>query len=152
GRGPRTVGPTASGRGHKGQLLRAGGPRRILGQPSTGPPLRLPQLERLQLPFWPPHLRPGVPAGQNISSLIVTSWVPGRSGRENRRITARTRGEVAMQLGFIGLGYMGAGMAANLQKAGYKLVVHDIRQDSATPHLKAGASPRSRPWRSVPAG
>ena len=34
---------------------------------------------------------------------------------------------------------MGAGMAANLQKAGYKLVVHDIRQASATPHLKAGA-------------
>src|SRR5215813_10012212 len=44
-----------------------------------------------------------------------------------------------MQLGFIGLGTMGAGMAANLQKAGYKLVVHDIRQKSATPHLKAGA-------------
>ena len=44
-----------------------------------------------------------------------------------------------MQVGFIGLGTMGAGMAANLQKAGYKLVVHDIRQDSATPHLKAGA-------------
>jgi 3-hydroxyisobutyrate dehydrogenase len=34
---------------------------------------------------------------------------------------------------------MGASMAANLQKAGFKLVVHDIRQESATPHLKAGA-------------
>jgi len=44
-----------------------------------------------------------------------------------------------MQVGFIGLGTMGAGMAANLQKAGYKLVVHDVRQDSTTPHLKAGA-------------
>ena len=44
-----------------------------------------------------------------------------------------------MQLGFIGLGTMGAGMAANLQKAGYKLIVHDVRQDSAMPHLKAGA-------------
>src|SRR5262249_10951728 len=44
-----------------------------------------------------------------------------------------------MQVGFIGLGTMGAGMAANLQKAGYQLVVHDIRQDSATPHLNAGA-------------
>ena len=44
-----------------------------------------------------------------------------------------------MQVGFIGLGTMGASMAANLQKAGYKLVVHDVRQDSATPHLKAGA-------------
>src|SRR5262249_51718253 len=44
-----------------------------------------------------------------------------------------------MQVGFIGLGTMGAGMAANLQKAGYKLVVHDIRENLATPHLKAGA-------------
>ena len=31
-----------------------------------------------------------------------------------------------MQIGFIGLGTMGASMAANLQKAGYKLVVHDV--------------------------
>jgi 3-hydroxyisobutyrate dehydrogenase-like beta-hydroxyacid dehydrogenase len=44
-----------------------------------------------------------------------------------------------MQVGFIGLGTMGASMATNLQKAGYKLIVHDIRQNSATPHLKAGA-------------
>jgi 3-hydroxyacyl-CoA dehydrogenase len=35
-----------------------------------------------------------------------------------------------LQVGFIGLGIMGASMAANLQKAGYQLVVHDIRQDS----------------------
>jgi 3-hydroxyisobutyrate dehydrogenase len=44
-----------------------------------------------------------------------------------------------MQVGFIGLGIMGASMAANLQKAGYQLVVHDIRRDAAMPHLKAGA-------------
>ena len=44
-----------------------------------------------------------------------------------------------MQVGFIGLGLMGASMAANLQKAGHKLVVHDIRKASATPHLSAGA-------------
>ena len=44
-----------------------------------------------------------------------------------------------MQVGFIGLGTMGASMATNLQKAGYKLVVHDLRQNSATPHLNAGA-------------
>src|SRR5215470_15315053 len=44
-----------------------------------------------------------------------------------------------MQVGFVGLGTMGAGMAANLQQAGYQLIVHDIRQDSAMPHLKAGA-------------
>src|SRR5262245_43244049 len=44
-----------------------------------------------------------------------------------------------MQVGFIGLGIMGTSMAANLQKAGYQLVVHDIREASATPHLKADA-------------
>ena len=44
-----------------------------------------------------------------------------------------------MQVGFIGLGTMGAKMAASLQKAGYRLVVHDLRRDAATPHLAAGA-------------
>ena len=44
-----------------------------------------------------------------------------------------------MQVGFIGLGTMGASMATNLQKAGYKLVVHDLRQNSATAHINAGA-------------
>ena len=44
-----------------------------------------------------------------------------------------------MQVGFIGLGTMGARMAANLQKAGYKLVVHDLRKDAAAPHIAAGA-------------
>src|SRR5215510_14826504 len=52
-----------------------------------------------------------------------------------------------MQVGSIGLGIRAAGMAANLQKAGFELVVHDIREASATPHLSAGAkwanSPKS---------
>jgi 3-hydroxyisobutyrate dehydrogenase len=34
---------------------------------------------------------------------------------------------------------MGAGMASNLQKAGYDLVVNDIREEAASPHLAAGA-------------
>ena len=45
----------------------------------------------------------------------------------------------AMQVGFIGLGTMGASMASNLQTAGYMLVVHDVRRESAIPHLEAGA-------------
>jgi len=45
-----------------------------------------------------------------------------------------------MPIGFIGLGTMGARMAGNLQKAGYKLVVHDIRKEAAAPHLAAGAA------------
>jgi 3-hydroxyisobutyrate dehydrogenase len=45
-----------------------------------------------------------------------------------------------MKLGFIGLGTMGAGMALNLRKAGHDLVVHDMRKESAQPHLAAGAT------------
>jgi 3-hydroxyisobutyrate dehydrogenase-like beta-hydroxyacid dehydrogenase len=45
-----------------------------------------------------------------------------------------------MQIGFIGLGTMGASMAANLQKAGYQLVVHDVRHASAEPHIGRGAT------------
>jgi 3-hydroxyisobutyrate dehydrogenase len=44
-----------------------------------------------------------------------------------------------MKVGFIGLGTMGNGMAANLQKAGYELVVHDIRRAAAEPYLAKGA-------------
>src|SRR6266852_3185345 len=50
-------------------------------------------------------------------------------------------------VGFVGLGTMGGPMAANLQKAGFKLVVHDLRRQAASHHLNAGAiwadSPRA---------
>jgi len=42
-------------------------------------------------------------------------------------------------VGFVGLGIMGGRMAANLQKVGFKLVVHDLRRQAATHHLNAGA-------------
>ena len=42
-------------------------------------------------------------------------------------------------VGFVGLGTMGGKMAANLLKAGYKLVVHDLHRQSAGHHLQAGA-------------
>lgn len=45
-----------------------------------------------------------------------------------------------MKIGFIGLGTMGRHMAANLMKAGYVLVVHDVRREAAAPHLQGGAS------------
>jgi 3-hydroxyisobutyrate dehydrogenase len=44
-----------------------------------------------------------------------------------------------MKVGFIGLGTMGDGMAANLRKGGYDLVVNDIRQEAAKPHIANGA-------------
>ncbi|HEU0206505.1 MAG TPA: NAD(P)-dependent oxidoreductase [Pseudolysinimonas sp.] len=43
-------------------------------------------------------------------------------------------------VGFIGLGSMGAGMTRNLQKAGYPLVVNDLRPESAEDLVKGGAT------------
>jgi 3-hydroxyisobutyrate dehydrogenase len=48
-----------------------------------------------------------------------------------------TRDDVVV--GFVGLGIMGGRMAANLQKAGYKLIVHDLQRQAASQHLNAGA-------------
>jgi 3-hydroxyisobutyrate dehydrogenase len=55
-----------------------------------------------------------------------------------------------MKAGFIGLGTMGASMAANLQKGvqtdGHTVVVHDINKAAAASHLKNGAA-----WADSPA-
>ncbi len=45
-----------------------------------------------------------------------------------------------MKVGFIGLGTMGAFIAANLQKAGYALVIHDVRREAGANRLAAGAT------------
>lgn len=45
-----------------------------------------------------------------------------------------------MKIGFIGLGAMGLGMATNLSKAGYDLVVHDLNRELAAGLEDAGAS------------
>jgi len=45
-----------------------------------------------------------------------------------------------MDIGFIGVGNMGAGMANNLLKAGYTLTLNDIRRDAAGPLLQGS------PW------
>ena len=42
-------------------------------------------------------------------------------------------------VGFIGLGTMGGPMASHLQKAGYQIVIHEVRREMAADHLKAGA-------------
>ena len=49
-------------------------------------------------------------------------------------------------VGFIGLGNMGSGMTRNLQKAGFALVVNDIRRESAEEFVAAGAL-----WAETPA-
>ncbi len=53
-------------------------------------------------------------------------------------------------IGFIGLGNMGAAMASNIRKAGYALVVHDVRADAAGRLAAAGARVAASPAR--PAG
>src|SRR6266478_4692225 len=50
-----------------------------------------------------------------------------------------------MRVGFIGLGMMGKGMAANLQKAGHQLTVHDLNRAAAEPFLAKGAVWASSP-------
>lgn len=50
-----------------------------------------------------------------------------------------------MKIGVIGLGAMGRGMAGNIQKAGYDLVVHDINEAAAKPFVEKGAT-----WAATP--
>ncbi len=51
-----------------------------------------------------------------------------------------------MKIGFIGLGTMGAFMAANLQRGGYQLVIHDVRREAGANRIAAGAI-----WAETPA-
>ena len=44
------------------------------------------------------------------------------------------------RVGFIGLGTMGGAMAANLQKAGHRLTVHDVNRKAADGHVARGAA------------
>src|SRR5574341_951485 len=48
-------------------------------------------------------------------------------------------------VGFIGTGGMGSGMAANLIKAGYSMVVHDIRREAARALEECGAQFKDSP-------
>lgn len=49
------------------------------------------------------------------------------------------------KVGFIGLGNMGGGMAGNIQKAGYPMVVYDIREGATRRFLEGGARLASSP-------
>ena len=48
-------------------------------------------------------------------------------------------------LGFIGIGLMGMPIAMNLLRAGYPLVVHDVRDEAVKPLTEAGASRAGTP-------
>jgi len=45
-----------------------------------------------------------------------------------------------MKIGFIGVGNIGAPIAGQLLKAGYSLLVHDLRREAAETLLVAGAA------------
>ncbi len=45
-----------------------------------------------------------------------------------------------MNVGFIGLGTMGGGIALNLRKAGHEIVVNDVRQEASARHIEVGCT------------
>ncbi len=55
--------------------------------------------------------------------------------------------EIKMKIAFIGLGIMGSRMAANLQKSGFYLILHNRTRDKANLLLANGAT-----WADTPAG
>ena len=64
------------------------------------------------------------------------------STRRPRRVHASPKQRARrtyMKVGFIGLGLMGSGISANLQKAGHAMVVHDARRAAADKLVAAGA-------------
>ena len=50
-----------------------------------------------------------------------------------------------MDIGFIGLGNMGAPMARRLIEAGHKLIVYDTRNDAVAPLVALGAQLAASP-------
>ena len=49
------------------------------------------------------------------------------------------------KVGFIGLGNMGSGMSRSIQRAGYAMVVYDVREEATKPLLEGGARLASSP-------
>ena len=48
-------------------------------------------------------------------------------------------------IGFVGLGTIGGAIARNIRKAGYPMMVHDIRPEAARPLVEGGAQPAKSP-------
>ena len=58
---------------------------------------------------------------------------------------AMTMGACRMNVGFIGLGTMGRNVALNVRRAGYEMVVYDIRAEAIAPLARKGAAAASSP-------
>ncbi|MBI3329513.1 MAG: NAD(P)-dependent oxidoreductase, partial [Nitrospinae bacterium] len=48
-------------------------------------------------------------------------------------------------VGFIGLGNLGGGMGGNIQKAGFPIVVYDVREEAMRPFVEREARPARSP-------
>jgi 3-hydroxyisobutyrate dehydrogenase-like beta-hydroxyacid dehydrogenase len=73
--------------------------------------------------------------GQAIRGMVVA-----------QQRNAALREESAMEtVGFIGLGNMGSGMAGNIQKADYPMVVFDLRLEITRPFVDRGARVAASP-------
>jgi 3-hydroxyisobutyrate dehydrogenase-like beta-hydroxyacid dehydrogenase len=83
-----------------------------------------------------------MPAGLPQPRLVAYTVLVENPKREFRCGMSRNK-----VVGFVGLGTIGGPMAANVQKAGYTLIVHDLSREAASRHLQAGAiwaeSPRA---------
>jgi hypothetical protein len=70
-------------------------------------------------------------AGHRGKFLCVSAW----RGKTRPTGFASRRKRTNMRVGFIGLGMIGRCMAANLQKAGHQLIVHDLSGTAAESHF-----------------
>jgi 3-hydroxyisobutyrate dehydrogenase len=76
---------------------------------------------------------------QGIGPVLDTSL----RGEVPRAITVK--GASVEKVGFVGLGNMGGGMAGNVLRAGYALVVHDVRAEAAHALVARGAQAAGSP-------
>src|SRR5262249_40665672 len=95
-------------------------------------PLAHPRLLRARRPRLPPPIP------------YFTGGVYSR-GADSPRGGSILPEESMKTVGFIGLGNMGAAMASNIRKAGYALVVHDVRIEATRRLVEAGARVATSP-------
>src|SRR5215472_435200 len=72
---------------------------------------------------------------------MMLRWTPLAANQRMRFDPAESRGGAMATIGFIGLGNMGAPMAANLVNAGYRVIGYDINMGSMQALVSAGVQP-----------
>src|SRR5689334_7220763 len=111
--------------------------------PMAWPPLS-PACPLSLAPFWPPGHAPRSRAVASAHQPCSTRCACQRSRMEAAQRGPRNRRErYAMRIGFIGLGQMGSGMAANLLGAGNEVIVYN-RTPAKAKHLVAQGAKAAR--------